>query len=168
MRSRNLAAFLAGVAFVAVWYVYHLGGQNATLTLRLKASDSTLVALAQRQRAVDTVYQTDTLRLKQYVTKWRGIAQAVDDVYTKSQKADTSPVPRDTVRLLIATADTAIRACLVTVQTCEQRIAIRDSVIATLRAQRPLLQGKGLSLKEKALWGLFGAGIGYIAADRRR
>jgi hypothetical protein len=154
MRTKyGLTLIVSVILTGCVWYIYHLGGQRATLELRLHASDSTLAALSARQLSRDTIYRRDTLYLSRSVTKWREL-EHWDTV--------TVPVPADTVRLIVATADTAIRACLVTVQTCEQRVAIRDSVIATLRAQRPLLQAQRPSIKGRIWWGLAGAAAGYI------
>lgn len=144
---------------LALFWAYRTGAENATLATRLKTSDSLVVALSQRQRAIDTVYRHDTVRLTQRVAQWRTLTH-YDTV--------TMAVPPDTVRLIVATADSTIQQCVRVAQTCEQRVALRDSIISTLRAQRPILEDRRGSLKAKAVWGVLGLASGYIVGRRDR
>ena len=156
-----LAATLLAVGATGA-YVYHLGGEAATLTQRLHASDSTVKVLEARKRAVDTVYRLDTVRYRVATTRWDTVKAGVDTV--------TVSVPVEVVRTVIATADTALRACSVVVQTCEQRVAQRDSLIATLKSQRPLLLDQKDGWVKRAAktvgWVLLGAGGGYIVGSQ--
>jgi len=143
-------------------YVYHLGGEAATLTQRLHASDSTIKVLEARKKVVDTLYRRDTVRLRIATTRWDTVKMGVDTI--------TVPVPVEVVKTIVATADTALRACSVVVQTCEQRVAQRDSIILVLKSQRPLLldqkDGWAKRTAKKAGWVLLGAGIGYIGGSQ--
>ncbi len=86
---------------------------------RLRAANDSLARVAAR---VDTVYQRDTLRL------WRAV-RAVDTL-----TVTVDQWKHDTVRVVeyVQRADLAIRACVATVTTCEQRVALRDARIAVL------------------------------------
>ena len=155
-----LAAFAVMVAVLA--YAYNAGKEAATLRQRLHASDSTIVALSKRTKATDTLYRLDTVRYRVATTRWDTVKVGVDTI--------TVPVPVEVVRTVVATADTALRACSVVVQTCEQRVAQRDSLIATLKSQRPLLldqkDGWMKRTAKKAGWVLLGAGGGYIVGSQ--
>lgn len=159
---------LAGGAFVAlmlaVAYIYHLGGEKALLKQRLHASDSTVAALTARGRGMDTLYRTDTLRLRVAVTRWDTVKAKADTI--------TVPVRVEVVKEVIREADRTINACQVVVQTCEQRVANRDSIIVELRKQRPLLLGVTDSKTKRVLkkmgWVTLGAAGGYIAAAQSR
>ena len=155
-----VAAFAVIVAVLA--YAYNAGKEAATLRQRLHASDSTLAVLSKRAKATDTLYRRDTVRLRVATQHWDTVKAGVDTV--------TLSVPVETVRYIIATADTTIRACSLVVQTCEQRVAQRDSLITVLKGQRPLLtksaEGKFSKATKTAGWVLLGAGAGYIVAKR--
>jgi hypothetical protein len=84
-----------------------------------------LDVLAGKVRAVDTVYRADTVRL------WR----TVRDLDTLTVTVQSWK--HDTVRVVeyVQRADSAVRACVATVLTCETRVALRDSTIRVLRRQ---------------------------------
>jgi hypothetical protein len=77
-----------------------------------------LVVLERQKQAVDTLYLTDTLTL----TKVRRITDSVLSVDTV--------IHTDTVRLMIAAER---EACGEVIQTCEERVAIRDEMIRVLK-----------------------------------
>ena len=74
--------------------------------------------LEQRKAQVDTVYRRDTLTLKRVRTVVDRVLQ-VDTLWRS-----------DTVRVLIAAER---KACDAVIQTCEQRVAVRDSIIRQLK-----------------------------------
>jgi hypothetical protein len=156
-------AFLGLIACVAT--IYHIGGERALLKQRLHASDSTVAALSARGRGVDTIYRRDTLRMRVAVQRWDTVLQAVVSWDTLRVS-----VPADTVRVFVSKAEEAINACLIVAQTCEQRVANRDSIIVQLKAQRPLLLGNKESRWKR--WGknvvkvTAGASVGYIVAKQ--
>lgn len=155
-----MLAFAFMVAVLA--YAYNAGKEAATLRQRLHASDSLVVALSKRAKATDTIYRRDTVRLRIATQHWDTVKAGIDTV--------TISVPIEVVRTVIATADTTIRACSLVVQTCEQRVAQRDSIILTLKSQRPLLiksaDGRVEKVAKKVGWVLLGTGVGYIVAKQ--
>lgn len=163
MRRNATLPLILTVALVAtLWWVYHLGGERATLRQRLHASDSVVAVLRARTAAIDTVYRVDTVRLRVAVDRWREVTRW-DTV--------TAPVPAETVKVIVATGTAALNACQQVVVTCEQRVATRDSLIAVLRQQRPLLTQQPSRLtraKRAGTWLLVGAGLGYFVGETRR
>ena len=77
-------------------------------------------------RRTDSVFFRDTVRLTSTVTRWRTVTDSL-------LRTDTLTV-RESV--LVAAGDTVIRACQQAVQSCTQRVAARDSLIAVLGLQR--------------------------------
>jgi hypothetical protein len=91
------------------------------------AARTELVRLTHERRVTDTLYRRDTVRLT--VTR---------TIYNSSR--DTLLLHlTDTVKVreFVAAADSTIRACTLVVETCEQRVAVRDSIIATLKKLQP-------------------------------
>jgi hypothetical protein len=83
---------------------------------------------------LDTVYLTDTLRLWRRVTAWDTL---YDTTRITERITDTA-----WVRGTLAAADTTIRACVRTVLTCEQRVALeaRRAELAEAEARRLSVQ----------------------------
>ena len=98
-------------------------GKWQAIAKRLQA-DSARAANAIRR--TDSVFFADTITLTR--TRDRFV-RVVDSIRT----TDTLTV-RESV--LVATADTALRACQAVVTSCVARVAARDSLIATLGQQR--------------------------------
>ena len=77
-------------------------------------------------RRVDSVYTRDTVTLRtvlnRYVTRRDTIVSRLTDTVT--------------VREFVATADSVIAACRVAVESCERRVAARDSLITVIGRQR--------------------------------
>jgi hypothetical protein len=118
---------------------------------RLRRSLDSLATVSAR---VDTVYavQRDTL--------WRRIAR------TDTLTATVEVWKRDTLRVVeyVTRADSAIRACVATVLTCEERVALRDQRLAKLdslnrNTERRLRAERGKRLRDL----LLGVGAGYLA-----
>lgn len=160
----KLRLYLAGIALAGLSacaaMLYHRGAENALLKQRLHASDSTIVALKGRAAMVDIRYVRDTL----WMTK---VTRRYDSIVTKWDTVSV-PVAPETVRVIVAAGVQSLNACSAVVLTCEQRVAQRDSIIATLEKQRPLLIGnkpsrtKSLLITTAKIGG--GAAIGYLAA----
>jgi hypothetical protein len=108
----------------------------------LRAAKQKIAALEVLKRGVDTVYAADTTALhaanarffalraawlKETAGNFNRPPVAPTDTATPVAPVDSLPV---TPAAVIAAADTAIRACQAVVVTCEQRVAIRDSIIA--------------------------------------
>jgi hypothetical protein len=68
----------------------------------------------------DSGYRVDTLILRNSTSAYHPLAEA----------ARRTPTDTATVRRALNAADTAIKACLVVVASCEQRVKDRDAIIA--------------------------------------
>jgi hypothetical protein len=77
-------------------------------------------------RRTDSLFFRDTVRLRDAVTRFvhRTDSLFVTDTFTVRE------------RIIVATADTVIRACQATVASCQARVAARDSLIIVLGQQR--------------------------------
>lgn len=127
---------------------------------RARVADSTARALAQRVARVDTVYRRDTVRLRQQLTRWDTVTREV------AALPDTVLVPVEVVRWVAREADSTVQACRVVVLTCEQRVAVRDSLISAQRQQlRAALAQRPSRLRpwlERAAW------VALVAAVARQ
>ena len=99
-----------------------IGGYRERIEQLLRDSVARAVAI----RRVDSVFTRDTVRLARTLTRWR---TRVDSI----ARAETLTV-RESV--IVAAADTAIRACNVAVASCTRRVSERDSMIVLLGLQR--------------------------------
>lgn len=131
----NLRALLIPVAAVAAIVLVLLTSQcerrraneaigNRDAVIAMLRRDS--IAKAAAIRRVDSVFQRDTVRLSRTLTRFR---TRVDSLL----RTDTLTV-RESV--IVATADTTIRACQRAVTSCTERVAARDSMIVLLGFQR--------------------------------
>lgn len=128
---RELAVYaLLALSLLGTKCVYDHGQRQAGVWQeRARVADSTAKALGRTIRATDTVYRRDTVRLTRRVQAWDTVTRVVEAL------PDTVRVPVEVVRWVAAEADSTIQACRSVVQTCEQRVAQRDSLNAIL-AQR--------------------------------
>lgn len=134
MMRPSLLYLLLGLSLVATKCTYDHGQRQAgILSERLRVTDSVNVVLQRRTKTVDTVYRRDTIRLTRRETRWRDSVVARVDTLS-----DTVRVPVEVVKWVVAEADSTIQACRSVVQTCEQRVALRDSSISTLSRQLQL------------------------------
>jgi hypothetical protein len=103
---------------------------------------------------VDTIYKRDTVRLTREVTKYRAFR-------------DTLKIT-DTVQVkeFVRQADSTIHACLLTVQTCEQKDSAHKVIEAGLRQQNDGLKKLVPSRTEKVItaikWGAIGFAVGTL------
>lgn len=128
---------------------------------RMATLNAQAESLAARARVVDTVYRTDTLRLSANLSEWRSLVARLNDSLhfmknLKNHEVDTIRVPVEVVREVVVTADSTIQACTLALQTCEQRVAVRDSLLAVERQRSAVLaRQRPSALKvwgERALW----------------
>lgn len=119
-----VAAALVAVVSLAFWrervHAMELGRAQAAVA-RLRADSARQAAAVRR---IDSVYVRDTVRLNTSTTRYKALRDTIN-------LTDTVEVIRT-----LAAADTAILACRATLETCEQRVAARDSLIRTLGGQR--------------------------------
>jgi len=152
---RDLIAYLIAVsATIGAQMVYDesLRAQGA-LREQLRVADSTATALATRAARVDTIYQRDTIRLTRRLTQWDTVTQVVDAL------PDTVRVPVEVVRWVAAEADSTIRSCRIVVETCEQRVAVRDSLLNVQRRQIDLMAKQRPGLVKR-----WGSRVSWVAA----
>jgi len=137
MRRNDLWGYVVAVLVAAGAKGCYDHGQReqGALRERLRAADSTAKALAVSVRRVDTVYRRDTLRLTRALTRWDTVRAGVDTLTMR----DTVAVPVEVVRWVVASADSAVSACRSVVQTCEQRVAVRDSLLDVQRRRLAIM-----------------------------
>ncbi len=146
--------FWLGVLLVLLLLVGVKGWRDGRLhnaeSKRLRHALDSLAAVSAR---IDTVYASDTVRL------WRNV-KSVDTmtVTVHSWKHDTLKVVEYVER-----ADSAVRACVAVVLTCEARVALRDTRIALLdslnaNTAKRLRAAKGARWRDAAL----ALGAGYL------
>jgi hypothetical protein len=152
MRRELLGYLVAALALGGTKCVYDRGQRQAgVLSERLRVADSTARVLARSVQRVDTLYRADTVRLTRRVQSWDTVTRTV------AALPDTVRVPVEVVRWVVAEADSTIAACRSVIQTCEQRVAVRDSLIAALSRRNALIreQVRRETLKkwgERAVW----------------
>lgn len=112
-------------------------------------SDSRLVALRHSVRRVDTLYRRDTIRLREWRTKWDTLTLGSPPAIGAGLTAAPAWTPREV--LVIATADSTINACLAVAQTCEERVAVRDSLVATYQSR-----------ERRSAWRLWAERAGWV------
>jgi hypothetical protein len=83
-------------------------------------------SLANERRRVDTVYRADTVRL------WRTIRESQTLIDTLLLSDTVTLTKRESV--LVFVADSLVRQCSAVVHTCEQRVAVRDSLLSVATA----------------------------------
>ena len=109
----KLYQILLGVAAAAVILSLHLG--------RVQGLNARIAQLEEKKAQVDTLYVTDTLELTR-------VRREIDTLVIRD-----TVVHRDTVIKWLAAER---RACNAVIETCEKRVAIRDTIIINLKRQR--------------------------------
>lgn len=152
IRRELLGYLVAALALGGTKCVYDHGQRRAgVLSERLRVADSTSKAQTRAVRSIDSAYRTDTAALGAALARYAvarqalsrrlatpGVSDKVVHISDTVTLADTVRVPVEVVRWVVAEADSTIAACRSVVQTCEQRVAVRDSLIGTLRRQHAL------------------------------
>jgi hypothetical protein len=133
--SRWLAALL-GVAIVANVLLGVDRSFAQSEARRWRTSYDSLTKLSAR---VDTQYVRDTIRLRGVALVRYDTARVRDTLWRDS----VVYVPR-------AVADEAVAACLAVVETCEERVSLRDQRIAALEAEGRALAAQRPGLRDKA------------------
>lgn len=107
---------------------------------------------------VDTVYRTDTIRLTKEVSKYRVLHDSL-------RITDTVEVKE-----FVKQADSTIKACLMTVQTCEQKDSAHKIIESGLRRQNDALKALVPSKTERFItatkWLAIGAVVGIAFQHR--
>lgn len=123
----GLLGFASGAFLVSQLALRQQAADHATLA----SHEATIASLRAQSARLDTVWlvKQDTFRL--YRQRW-------DTLRTVERFTDTL-IHRDTVRMVIAVADSTIRACTSLVETCEdQKAVLRSRVVAESTAVQAL------------------------------
>ena len=128
MSVKGVVAFIVGVlllAFLYGWWERRKGGEDSgryqEVIRQLQADNRRLAALS---RSVDTVYVRDTVTFSKWLERYHVVTDTIHDTLTVRE------------RVIVAAADSTIMACQQVVSTCEQRVAVRDSMLANLASLR--------------------------------
>lgn len=134
--------------FVLLWQGYGCEQRrHGELREKIRVAEQRAEFLESLSRRVDTVYavRRDTLRITRRTTDSILLVDTILSV--------------DTVRQIILTER---QACDVLVETCEQRVAVRDSRIANLDSLLRLERKNRPGLMSKLPWLLGGALVGAV------
>jgi hypothetical protein len=114
------------------------------------------IMMLERQRSWrDTLYVRDT------VPKWRTV-RMTETLIDTLLKSDTVVLTRRESVIVFA-ADSAIQACRSIVLGCEARVAVRDSLLTAITADRDVWRRRSSpSLITKATTALKWLGVGYL------
>lgn len=155
--------YALAVALIGALYAWRADGVRQGRALeRAAAAHREGARLRDTIRVVETRYRRDTVRLTRTLRVW-------DSVRVRDTLAVT--VPGDSVVVYVprAVADTAVSACLAVVRSCDVRVALRDTLIGTLRAELRAAHAARPSVVqrwgERVLW--LGVGVGVGAVVRR-
>jgi len=111
---------LWGLAAIVVAFVIGYGVQELRRDAKLEQATRTIDSLRTVTAKVDTIYERDS------VVVWR-LKRQTD---TLTQTEDRGKHDRIEVVRYVLHADSTIRACRALVETCEERVAVRDATIA--------------------------------------
>lgn len=129
----RLALALALVLALIGWAVQRRAATVAER--RAHVAQAAADSLRRRGDSLRVVYQTDTVRLTRWRTRW--------DSITGPGVVDTVPV-----EVIIQVADSTIQACTLALRTCEQRVAVErergDSLQSAADQWRKVARGPWL------------------------
>lgn len=123
---------------------------------RVRVADSTLAVLAIQQRKVDSVYVRDTLRF----TRWRD-SVAVQHDTVLAHLTDTL-----IVKEFVRVADSTLASCSDLFRSCQVRASVLEAQLTQERSKlavAPLTSPRSCT-GANAVWGLLGAGAGFLGA----
>jgi hypothetical protein len=158
---KQAAPYVLALAIGGGWLLSHNAKQRelGAAAVRDSINAIRIQALTLLKVERDTIYQKDT------VIKWRVVARA-ETLLTTLLKSDTVTLTRRESVIVFA-ADSAIQACRSIVLNCEARVAVRDSLISSITADRDVWKRRGqpsfLSRLTTAVkWTAIGYGIAKV------
>ena len=155
MKLPSVWPVVAGALGLLLWWAVRVYWQNdGALRERIKARETVIAALAKQRARVDTSYAVDTAALAAWRRKYADLRAKIATTRPPEISNPLVVAPADTSKIsrLIVVADSTIAACSVALETCERRVAVRDSIIA---ATNDLL-----ALERKRRPGWFGCVVG--------
>ncbi len=139
--------YVPWVLLLVVAVLYGKGCADAgKLAAEVRAHERTIDSLFANAERVDTQYVTDTATFTKWRDRWHTV---VDSQYI----TDTV-----WVKQALVTADSTIHACSVALETCEHRVAVRDSIISQ--------QDSLVTLLKKQKPSRFGCVVGATGSDK--
>jgi len=149
------AVIVIALVFGVAWGLNHFAQNRGAANEQLKQGQEQTKTGEKFLARVDTVYQTDTIRLTRSLQSYKTLHDTL-------RITDTTQV-----KVFVATADSTIHACLLTVQTCEQKDSAHKIIEAGLRRQNDALQklvpGKIERFVTALKWIAVGGAVGYAA-----
>lgn len=149
--AHRIALLIAGLVSVAAGWLYRQGLEDGKASVRAQQARVEVRAVRETLVIVQVRYKTDTLRLRQWRTRW-------DTLVQERRIHDTVWVTQ-----VIAVADSTIRACGTALSSCE-RLRLLEQRRAEL-AEQQLRTRQGPSRTRRALE-LAGAAAAGVVAGR--
>lgn len=122
-KAQRMVLLVAGAAVMAGGWLYRAGIEAERDRVRAQGARAQIRTVTETLKVVEVQYRTDTLRLREWRTKW-------DTLITERHYHDTVWVER-----VIAVADSTIKACTAALTTCERRVALEQQRAALLATQ---------------------------------
>jgi hypothetical protein len=126
--------------------------KNRQLGADISALERRNAALENDAGRVDTVYDVDTVDLRGWRTRYDTARHELSINLTDKVK----------IEAFALIADSTIKACSKALQTCETRVAYRDSIIGVKDSIIALEKKRGTDWKTKLGWLLVGAAAGSL------
>lgn len=152
---KAIAPYAVGLALVGGWFASYTARQReiGALKFRLANTLAQETRLTKRADSLEKAYRVDTVTLRRTRTR-------TDSFFTHTR--DTL-IHRDTV---IQIVEAERQACDAVVSACERRLAVKDSIAATLRERIRITEaGKPSKLRQAVTVigaGLIGFGVGQV------
>ena len=124
--------------------------KNRELGADVHRLEERLAGFHDQVAVVDTAYVTDTVTL----TRWR---TRLDTMSVDKRITDTV-----WVKQYVQVAESTVVACSGALETCEKRVALRDSMITNLDSLLRIERKRGPDWKSKLGWLLAGAAAGAL------
>lgn len=148
--SRYLLPILA-LAIAVLSLVSYCEGRAAGKAAITSAARADTIARLSRTLATRKAFeQVDTIRLRETTTRYVTLR---DTIFR--HRTDTL-ISIDTVRLLVAAADSTIHACRATITDCEARADAAEGIVAQQARQITALEHR-----TRRFWDRFGISAGY-------
>ena len=156
LRTHHLALAVAAFAIAAAGTLYTAGQRAERAAWQAKALTAKRDTVVREIRVVETRYRTDTLRLREWRTRWDTVAR------------DVERWKHDTVRVVqfVQVADSTIRACTTALTSCD-RLRQLQQERAEL-AEQQLAIGQRGQRRRQLVTGIVAAAAGVAIGARLR
>lgn len=142
--KKNIIIIILIIIAVAAGYV--MAKQDASLREQREAADATksyiatledtVTRLKARETQLAIQYDEDTTHANAQLARFRWLVDhAKPKIVYRDGRVDTIPGAPITIEVLADSAEAAIAACQAVVQTCELRVAVKDSILGVRETQ---------------------------------